>query len=109
MRNRNEHFSPDDIAKMSLTDMSNIRKESELTNLIYHYNSSRNPSTEPCVYAYRTFSILHPDEGYKYAVHFEKRGETDDETPPVVRFNTVTEVRTFVITLLALRKSKVLA
>jgi hypothetical protein len=109
MRNRNEHFSPIDIAEMSLTQMTDIRKESELNNLIYHYNSSRNESTEPCVYAYRTFSILHPDEGFKFAVHFEKRGETDDQTPPVVRFNTVTEVRTFVITLLALRKVKVLA
>lgn len=107
MRKRNEHYSSEDISKMSLTDLSNIRKESELTNLIYHYNQSRNQSTEPCVYVYRTFNILHPDNGYKYAVHFEKRGETDDETPPVVRFNTVTEVRTFVIALMSLRNFKV--
>lgn len=107
MRKRNDHYSFDDIAKMSLTEMTNIRKESELTNLIYYYNQTRNESAEPCVYAYRTFNILHPDKGYKYAVHFEKRGETDDDTPPVVRFNSVTEVRTYIVALLSLRNRKV--
>jgi hypothetical protein len=106
MRPRNEHFSPADIAKMSFTEMTAIRKESELHNLIYHYNSTRNQSVEPCVYVYDGGNILHPSEGFKYSVYFEKRGETNDETPPVVRFNTVGEVRTFIITMLSLRTSR---
>lgn len=104
MRPRNEHYTPDDLAKMSLTEMTAVRKDSELSNLIYHYNSTRNQDTEPCVYVYTGGNILHPDEGYKFSVYFEKRGETDETTPPVVRFNTITEVRTFIIALLSIRK-----
>ena len=106
MRLRNEYFSPEDLAKMSLTGMTKVRKDSELHNLIYHYNSTRNQAVEPCVYVYTGGNILHPDEGFKFSVYFEKRGETNDETPPLVRFNTITEVRTFIITLLSLRISR---
>lgn len=96
--------SPDDIAEMSLTQLTDLRKNSELRNLIYHYNISRDQDTEPCVYVYWGGNILHPDGGYKYSVYFEKRGDTDADTPPVVRFTTLTEVRSFIIALIALRK-----
>lgn len=89
---------------MTLTEMTEVRKDSELNNLIYHYNTTRNQAKEPCVYVYRGGNILHPAEGYKFSVYFEKRGETNDDTPPVVRFNSITEVRTFIITLLSVRK-----
>jgi len=109
MRTRNEHYSANEIATMSFTQMTTIRKDSELHNLIYHYNTTRNQAVEHCVYVYDGGNILHPAEGFKYSVYFERRGETSDQTPPVVRFNTVTEVRTFIITLLALRNNRVVS
>lgn len=106
MRLRNEHYTPEDLAKMSLTEMTKVRKDSELTNLIYHYNTTRNRDTDPCVYVYEGGNILHPADGFKYSVYFEKRGETNENSHPVVRFNTITEVRTFIIALLSLRNFK---
>lgn len=103
---KSQDYSPTDIAMMSLTEMTDVRKGSDVRNLIYHYNTSRNSESEPCVYVYDHGNIMHPDKGFKFAVHFEKRGETDDTTPPVVRFNSITEVRTFIIALLALRGFK---
>jgi hypothetical protein len=95
--------TPADIESMSLTEMTQLRKDSELRNLIYHYNTTRNKDTDPCVYVYEGGNLMHPSEDKKYSVYFEKRGETREDTPPVVRFNTVTEVRTFIIALLSLR------
>ena len=95
-----------DIDTMSLTEMTELRKGSELRNLIYHYNTTRNRDTDPCVYVYEGGNLMHPSENKNYSVYFEKRGETSDNTLPVVRFNTVTEVRTFIIALLSLRGFK---
>ena len=95
-----------DIDTMSLTEMTELRKGSELRNLIYHYNTTRNRDTDPCVYVYEGGNLMHPSEDKRYSVYFEKRGETSDNTLPVVRFNTVTEVRTFIIALLSLRGFK---
>ena len=89
---------------MSLTEIASLRKDWEITNLIYYYNTSRNPETEPCVYVYEGGNLMHPSEGFKYSVYFEKRGQFNEENPPVVRFNAVTEVRSFIIALLAMRK-----
>lgn len=104
MRPRNEIKVPLDIAEMSLTEMTSLRKSVEITHLIYHYNTSRNKDTEPCVYVYEGGNLMHPAEGFKYSVYFERRGESDETTPPVVRFNNITEVRAFIIALLSLRK-----
>lgn len=95
-----------DIDTMSLTEMTELRKGSELRNLIYHYNTTRNRDTDPCVYVYEGGNLMHPSEDKRYSVYFEKRGETSDNTLPVVRFNTVTEVRTFIIAFLSLRGFK---
>lgn len=95
-----------DIDTMSLNDMTQLRKDWEIRNLIYHYNTTRNKDTDPCVYVYEGGNLMHPSENKKYSVYFEKRGETSDQTPPVVRFNTLTEVRTFIIALLSLRGFK---
>ena len=96
--------TPDDMHDMTLTDIASLRRDIEIKNLIYYYNTTRNKETDPCVYIYEGGNLMHPSEGFKYSVYFEKRGETNDDTPPVVRFNSLTEVRTFIIALLSLRK-----
>ena len=89
---------------MSLTEIASLRKNTEISNLIYHYNTSRNKDTDPCVYVYEGGNLMHPSEGFKFSVYFEKRGQFNEDNPPVVRFNQVTEVRAFIIALLSLRK-----
>ena len=104
MKKKTPLATPDDMHDMTLTDIASLRKDIEIKNLIYHYNTTRNKETDPCVYIYEGGNLMHPSEGFKYSVYFEKRGETNDDTPPVVRFNSITEVRTFIIALLSLRK-----
>jgi hypothetical protein len=99
--------TPQEIEKMTLTEIASLRKDIEIKNLIYHYNTTRNKETDPCVYIYEGGNLMHPSEGFKYSVYFERRGETSDDTPPLVRFTTLTEVRTFILALLSLRKFKV--
>jgi hypothetical protein len=99
--------TPQEIEKMTLTEIASLRKDIEIKNLIYHYNTTRDQATEPSVYIYEGGNLMHPSEGFRYSVYFERRGETSENTPPLVRFTTLTEVRTFILALLALRKFKV--
>lgn len=103
-RPRKEQYTPEDIEGMSLTEIADhVRRGSEISNLISFYNASRKDG-EPRVCLYKDSTLMHPSHGYNFTIHFEKRGENENDNPAVVRFNSITEVRSFIIGLMALRK-----
>ena len=99
--------SPDDIAKMSLTQMSNeVTKKSDLANLVYHYNTTRKEG-EPAVSVSDTFTWCDRREGSaKWRVIFKKPVADDEPEMSVVQFGSISEARGFLIALLALRTTK---
>lgn len=104
---KSEIHTPEDISKMSLTQMSQeVTKKNDLRNLVYHYNTTRKEG-EPAISVSETFTWCDRREGNaNFRVIFNKPVIDDEPVMSVVQFKSVTEVRGFIIALLALRTTK---
>ena len=104
---KSEIHTPDDISKMSLTQMSQeVTKKNDLRNLIYYYNTSRT-GVEQGISVSDTFTWCDRREGNaQYRVIFKKPVKDDEPVMSVVQFKSIPEVRGFIIALLALRTTK---
>lgn len=104
---KSEIHTPDDISKMSLTQMSQeVTKKNDLRNLLYYYNTTRKEG-EQSIFVSDTFTWCDRREGKaKYRVIFNKPVLDDEPVMSVAQFKSIPEVRGFIIALLALRTTK---
>lgn len=104
---KSEIHTPEDIAKMSLTQMSQeVTKKNDLRNLVYYYNTTRREG-EPALSVSETFPWHDRREGtVKYRIIFKKPVADEEPEQSVVQLRALPEVRGFIIALIALRTTK---
>lgn len=104
---KSEITTPDDISKMSLTQMSQeVTKKNDLRNLVYHYNTTRKEG-EQSIFVSDTFTWCDRREGNaQYRIIFKKQLADGEPEQSVVQFKGLPEVRGFIIALLSLRTTK---